>query len=141
MTESTEKMPQTPALGVRLRKAREDQGWTVREVGRRARVAPSYLTRIEKGERNPKLPTIERLELALGLVPQLQPSKKWEVLRRMLGPGIVNALYSIARQGASLEDLQRLLEEIAALPAILPRLVVSAREYAELARRIRSGSF
>lgn len=59
----------------------------------------------------------------------------------MLGPGIVNALYSIARQGASLEDLQRLLEEIAALPAILPRLVVSAREYAELARRIRSGSF
>lgn len=54
-------------LGFRIRLARLDLGWTQEELGKRARIPPSTLSRIEHGLRRPRARTLRRITNALDL--------------------------------------------------------------------------
>jgi len=54
-------------LGLKLRSLRDRQGWTLNELARRAGVAVSYLSEIEKGKKYPKPEKLQTLARALGV--------------------------------------------------------------------------
>lgn len=47
--EAVEKMPPTGGVGERLKTAREEKGWSQKELGRRSDVYASIITRVEAG--------------------------------------------------------------------------------------------
>jgi transcriptional regulator with XRE-family HTH domain len=53
--------------GALLVLAREDQGLTQRELAERAGVSQSEIARIESGQREPSIPTLQRLLAGAGL--------------------------------------------------------------------------
>jgi transcriptional regulator with XRE-family HTH domain len=55
------------AFGVHLRSLRLERGLSQEEVAHRAGVHVTYLSGIERGNRNPSLRNIRRLALALGV--------------------------------------------------------------------------
>lgn len=57
------------SVGQRLKWAREQAGWTVRELAQRAGLASSSVTDVELGNRTPKTDTVERLAMALKVEP------------------------------------------------------------------------
>jgi transcriptional regulator with XRE-family HTH domain len=54
-----------PSIGQRVRALREQRGFTLRELGRRAGVSASYLSRLEDGYTNPKLTELKLVASAL----------------------------------------------------------------------------
>ena len=55
-------------LSQALRQRRAAKGWTQRELARRVKVTPPYITQLELGLRtNPSLPVLRRLAKALGV--------------------------------------------------------------------------
>ncbi len=56
-------------LGARLFQAREEAGFTFRELAARAGVSAATVNDIEKGHRRPVVDTLERLANALGISP------------------------------------------------------------------------
>lgn len=54
------------AFGQRVRRAREDRGWSQEYLAEKAGMDRTYVGGIERGERNPALLNINRLALALG---------------------------------------------------------------------------
>jgi len=51
-----------------IRKLREGQGMTQRDLARKAKVTPGYVAQLETGLRkNPSLPVLRRLAKALGV--------------------------------------------------------------------------
>jgi len=54
-------------LGRRLRKLREEKGWTFDDVAARAGLSASYLSRIESGDRQPPLGTLSVLARSYGV--------------------------------------------------------------------------
>ncbi len=54
-------------MQLNLRAAREARGWTLAELARRSGVHKSTVSRLERGEIEPSLRTVEKLEAALGL--------------------------------------------------------------------------
>lgn len=56
-------------LGVRLRQAREDLGYSQAELAERAAVSPGLVGQIERGEVQPSLLTLDNLAAALGVSP------------------------------------------------------------------------
>ena len=70
LPESTRKMPQATTLGVRLKKARDDKGLTIRGLSaltRSPRVSAAYISRIENDERAPRPHIVAALATALGM--------------------------------------------------------------------------
>lgn len=60
-------MATPPTLGDRLKKAREDKGLTVRLLAGKAGIAPSTITKIERGQREASLVMVGALARALGI--------------------------------------------------------------------------
>jgi transcriptional regulator with XRE-family HTH domain len=58
--------PVTPN-GAAIRAIREAQRSSLRELAARAGVSPSYLAHIERGEKTPRRPTVNRIAQALGV--------------------------------------------------------------------------
>jgi transcriptional regulator with XRE-family HTH domain len=56
-------------LGSNLREARKGKGWTQEELGLRSRVHHTEISRIERGERDPKASTVRKLAEALEIPP------------------------------------------------------------------------
>ena len=54
-------------LGLRLRKARQDAGLTLRELGRRLGVSPSFLSQMETGKSQPSVATLYSLTQMLDI--------------------------------------------------------------------------
>jgi transcriptional regulator with XRE-family HTH domain len=54
-------------LGLKVRAARDQRGWTLHELSRRAGLAVSYLSEIEKGKKYPKPEKLLGLASALGM--------------------------------------------------------------------------
>jgi transcriptional regulator with XRE-family HTH domain len=54
------------ALGPRIRSLRESRGWNLTDLAARTGLDPANLSRLERGEGNPRLSTLERLADALG---------------------------------------------------------------------------
>ena len=54
-------------FGRRLRKLREDRGWTQEELADRAGMHFTYIGQIERGVRNPSLVNLYKLAKALGI--------------------------------------------------------------------------
>ncbi len=54
-------------MGTRVRVAREQAGWTQRELARRMQMTHTTLARIESGSSNPRLKTLIRLARVLGV--------------------------------------------------------------------------
>jgi transcriptional regulator with XRE-family HTH domain len=50
---------------MRLKKLREDRGWTQEELAEKAGVSRAYLARLEIGRHDPPLSTLEKLAKAL----------------------------------------------------------------------------
>ena len=56
-----------PHIGDRIKKLREQRGWTQRELGRHANVHHAWISRLESGERNNiSLEAAQSLALVLG---------------------------------------------------------------------------
>lgn len=55
-------------IGERIKKQRERRGWTIRELGRHAKVDAGWISRLEAGERrNISIEAAARIALALGV--------------------------------------------------------------------------
>jgi len=64
-------------LVLRIRELREQKGWSQAELARRAAVAQSMVSRLERGQlQSVHLPTLEKLAAALGCDPGLLITKK-----------------------------------------------------------------
>jgi transcriptional regulator with XRE-family HTH domain len=57
--------------GERIRSLREERGYTLQDLAKRAKLSLSYLSEIERGSKRPSLKTIEKLAVALN-VPKTQ---------------------------------------------------------------------
>jgi transcriptional regulator with XRE-family HTH domain len=57
------------AFGKRLRKLRESRGFTQEELAHRAGFDRTYISLVERGQRNPSLINVLRLAEGLGLPP------------------------------------------------------------------------
>ena len=62
-------MDPTAAFAAVLRRAREQQGFTQRELAGLARVHPNFIGRMERGQQEPTLSTIFALAVALDIEP------------------------------------------------------------------------
>jgi transcriptional regulator with XRE-family HTH domain len=49
-----------------LTRLREERGWNRRELARAAGVDPATITRLERGDRDPRAVTVARVAMALG---------------------------------------------------------------------------
>jgi len=56
-------------LGRNVRRARQAAGWTQEELMSRAGVEQDYVSKLERGQKNPKLSTILKFADALGIAP------------------------------------------------------------------------
>lgn len=54
-------------VGERIRRLREERGWSQAELARRTRLSPQYMCDIELGKASPALNTLERIAAALGV--------------------------------------------------------------------------
>jgi transcriptional regulator with XRE-family HTH domain len=54
------------ALGPRIRSLRESRGWSLVDLAARTGLDPANLSRLERGEGDPRLSTLERVAAALG---------------------------------------------------------------------------
>ena len=55
------------ALGLNLRRLREEKGYTQERLGERAELDPTYISGIERGVRNPSVISLVRVAKALGV--------------------------------------------------------------------------
>ena len=74
------------ALGQRVKDLREDLGWSQEKLAERADLDATYISGIERGQRNPSLNALNRLAHALGinlsdLVSALRTPRRREVRR------------------------------------------------------------
>ena len=56
-------------LGERLKKLRQEKGMSQGDIARKLGVHRSYISRIERGVRNPTVKNVERIAEALGVSP------------------------------------------------------------------------
>ena len=54
-------------LGINLRRLRTERGWSQEDFADRAGVHRTYVSDIERGERNPTVTVVERLARAVGV--------------------------------------------------------------------------
>ena len=59
-------------IGVRLAAERKRRAWSQRAISRRTGIAPSVISRLERGERDPRLSVIERYAACLGYAVEYQ---------------------------------------------------------------------
>ena len=59
----------TESFGARIRRLREEQGWSLTELANRAGISRSYLAQIESGQSTPTEDKILKLADALGALP------------------------------------------------------------------------
>jgi transcriptional regulator with XRE-family HTH domain len=57
-------------LGQNVRKARKAAGWTQEDLTGRADVEQDYVSKLERGQKNPKLSTILKFAIALNVSPE-----------------------------------------------------------------------
>ena len=62
------------SIGIRLAAARQKQGWSLRDLANRARLAAGEVQRLEAGETDAKMSTLLQLAKALGC------SERWLLL-------------------------------------------------------------
>jgi transcriptional regulator with XRE-family HTH domain len=55
--------------GAIVKEFRLDRGWNGAELARRAKMSPSQISKIEKGQENLKYPTLVKIAKALGIKP------------------------------------------------------------------------
>jgi transcriptional regulator with XRE-family HTH domain len=68
--------PVAVAFGVRLREKREEVGLSIQDAATASGMAYSAFARLERGEREPTISTLQRLASALGCTPaDLIPSE------------------------------------------------------------------
>jgi transcriptional regulator with XRE-family HTH domain len=58
--------PDAARFGAILRRIREERGWTLRKLGTRAGLTPTYVSILEQGENVPSLSTVLELIEVLG---------------------------------------------------------------------------
>jgi transcriptional regulator with XRE-family HTH domain len=58
--------PDAARFGAILRRIREERGWTLRKLGTRAGLNPTYVSILEQGENVPSLSTVLELIEVLG---------------------------------------------------------------------------
>jgi ribosome-binding protein aMBF1 (putative translation factor) len=64
-------------VGKKIRKLRQDRGWTQFELAKRSCLPQSHICRLEKGKHSPSFLTIDRLAEALGVaVGELDPARE-----------------------------------------------------------------
>lgn len=56
-------------VGAAVRAHRTAKGWSMRELGRRAGVSQPFITKLERGDQLPSIPTLYDLASALGVPP------------------------------------------------------------------------
>lgn len=54
-------------IGTRIRKARKARNWTFEALAEKSKLHPTYVSSIERGERNPTIGTLEKIARALGV--------------------------------------------------------------------------
>lgn len=55
------------AIGLRMREIRQEKQWTQEQLGEKIGVSYSYIGRIERGQKNISLKTLEKVAQALGV--------------------------------------------------------------------------
>ena len=56
-------------VGAKIRRLREDAGWTLEQLGDRCGMDLSYVSRVERGLKNVQMRTIVRIACGLGVSP------------------------------------------------------------------------
>lgn len=64
------KKPLHKKFGTKIRESRKILGWSQEELGFRTGLDRTYISGIERGERNPSLNNIEKIAKALGKSPK-----------------------------------------------------------------------
>lgn len=54
-------------IGRAIKLCRSQRGWTLAELGKLAGIAPSHLSMVERGERDPSMTSVETISKALGI--------------------------------------------------------------------------
>lgn len=107
------------SIGRRLRQARADRGWSLREVGDRAGVRFGYIGEIEQGSRNPTLDVLEKLAQVYGLRAEVELLDQSEPA-------------TSASDAAALDEIRRLLpaapDDLKAAVVVMLRSAVGARD-------------
>src|SRR5262245_29108526 len=107
------------ALGVRVRRLRNDRGWSRRELAARTELSERFLAQVETGEGNPSVSSLSRIAQALETTPAdllAVPRREVLALLGLRGAGkstIGRAL--AARTGAAFLELDARIEEEAGL--------------------------
>lgn len=90
-----------PLVGQALRHARQRLGISAKEASRRARLSPSYVSKVERGECAPSLETFAAMVIAL----QMSPLEVWAtvVLAFLSHPSglIGDTRFSSAQEGGA----------------------------------------
>src|SRR5262245_19474708 len=107
------------ALGVRVRRLRNDRGWSRRELAARTELSERFLAQVETGEGNPSVSSLSRIAQALETTPaDLLAVPRREVLAllglRGAGKSTVGRALA-ARTGAAFIELDARIEERAGL--------------------------
>jgi HTH-type transcriptional regulator, competence development regulator len=75
-------------LGAYIRKARKEQGISLRELARRVKIGPQFLSMVERDRSNPSEKVLDRIAAALNLDPdflkELNPAVHFADLKEVL---------------------------------------------------------
>ena len=83
-------------IGEQLRRAREKKGWSQKELGERVKVAQGHISKIERGEVDIRLSTLQELARNLDMEASLIPRQLVPVLAALeRGKGPETPLYSL----------------------------------------------
>src|SRR5215210_5449080 len=73
------------ALGARVRSLRQERGWTLKQLGRKAGLSHPFLSQLERGLARPSLGSAERIARAL----QVPVGLLWSIPARGGSPELV----------------------------------------------------
>ena len=103
-----DKDEEVKAIGERIYQLRKDRGLSQRQLSEPG-VTPSYISRIEKGDRLPSVRTLRRLAPKLGVsVEFLETGEEGEILNKKT----VTEIHEYARRCADRGDTEALVELI-----------------------------
>jgi transcriptional regulator with XRE-family HTH domain len=104
------------AIGDKLRKLREQKGYSIREVGKRINISHTYVSKIEKGK-IPSLNTLNKLCELYGItIPELFGGESVDVPKELQDEGVEWIIFTkeMKQKNYTPEKIKQILEVVQA---------------------------